>query len=277
MRYQEIAPARILAPLVHHYWVYEKEAHEHRLVHDHVYPEAWPTLAFASGDPIVPQTPSASPGPVWVTAGLTQPVDVVLGGRSRLVGVRLTPSGLPVLLGVLGSEVRGMAAYEEPWALDLGRRLGECPADHVGRVLDRGLFDRLPGLCALSQWTAVETLLTHRSGDVGLDDLITRFGKSRRQFERSLVEGTGYSPGEWRSVYRAQVTRSVLFLRPQLKLVDTALRLGYSDQAHMSRSFKAWSGRSPRDYRDYTTQFQDVFEPGALALSMEREALGVVS
>lgn len=272
--YREMLPARILSSLVHHYWVYEKAEGEHHLVEDQVYPEAWPTLGLASGDPLVPMDPPRRlAGRVWVTAGLRQPVRVTIPGHSRLVGIRFSPAGLPVLLGILASEVSGMALYEEPWALDLALRLdlGDCPTTDVGRVLDQALYARLPGLCDLCQWGAVEALLTRRAGAVELEDLVVAFGRSRRQLERSLVDGTGYSPGDWRSVYRAQVARSILFLKPEVKIVDTAAHLGYADQAHMSRSFRSWTGRSPLEYRAACRPFWGLFEEQALAYSMGRE------
>jgi len=40
-----------------------------------------------------------------------------------------------------------------------------------------------------------------------------------------------------------------LLLRSNLSIGEIAVRLGYADTAHLTRSFRQWQGYSPRDFR----------------------------
>jgi AraC-like DNA-binding protein len=60
--------------------------------------------------------------------------------------------------------------------------------------------------------------------------------------------------GRWGVPYKALLdhvrrTRAVELLRAgQYSMVDIALLLGYSDNAHFTRAFRRWIGLSPRQY-----------------------------
>lgn len=83
-----------------------------------------------------------------------------------------------------------------------------------------------------------------------VDDLVSRIGSSVRQLQRLFSRYIGVSP-KWviqryrlhEALERIEATRVVDW--PQL-----ALDLGYSDQAHFIRAFKALIGRTPGEYAE---------------------------
>ncbi|MDJ0541965.1 MAG: helix-turn-helix transcriptional regulator, partial [Microcystis sp. M53603_WE2] len=68
-----------------------------------------------------------------------------------------------------------------------------------------------------------------------------------RTLQRRLgEEGLTYT----QVVEKIRFEQAVLWLQePQIKLIDIAMELGYSDTAHFTRAFKRWTGLSPRDFR----------------------------
>jgi AraC-like DNA-binding protein len=79
---------------------------------------------------------------------------------------------------------------------------------------------------------------------------------SIRTLQRCLhEEGTTFR----RVVARARVSAAQRLLDdPARKIVDVALDLGYSDQAHFTRAFVRWIGVTPREFRRRSHGGEDV-------------------
>jgi AraC-like DNA-binding protein len=85
------------------------------------------------------------------------------------------------------------------------------------------------------------------SGEVGLDRVAARLGRGQSTLQRRLQqEGVSY-----RGVLEA--TRRQLAERyladPGLSLGEIAFLVGFTDQSSFSRSFRRWTGKSPRAWR----------------------------
>ncbi|MFN6299992.1 MAG: AraC family transcriptional regulator [Microcystis aeruginosa LG13-03] len=91
----------------------------------------------------------------------------------------------------------------------------------------------------------ITPLLPNGYPDINLAKEIT--GMSVRTLQRRLgEEGLTYT----QVVEKIRFEQAVLWLQePQIKLIDIAMELGYSDPAHFTRAFKRWTGLSPRDFR----------------------------
>ena len=71
-------------------------------------------------------------------------------------------------------------------------------------------------------------------------------GMSERNLHRDLVRWSGLAPKSLARILRMQ--RCLAALRAgQAPLALLALRLGYADQAHMTRELKALAGVTPRE------------------------------
>lgn len=72
-------------------------------------------------------------------------------------------------------------------------------------------------------------------------------GLSKRKLQRQLAAaGSPYS----RLVEEARFKQAIALLnQPEIKLLEIAAELGYTDAANFTRAFKRWTGVSPREYR----------------------------
>jgi AraC-like DNA-binding protein len=72
-------------------------------------------------------------------------------------------------------------------------------------------------------------------------------GMSHRTLQRRLAEaGVSYA----RLVTEARLEAAVRLLEnPDVKLIEVAFELGYSDPAHFTRAFRRWAGVAPREFR----------------------------
>jgi AraC-like DNA-binding protein len=91
---------------------------------------------------------------------------------------------------------------------------------------------------------AIEELMPYRRPTI--QATAATLGLHVRTLERRL--------DAWGVPYKALLdqvrwTRALELLRTgQSSMIDVALRLGYSDNAHFTRAFRRWTGMSPRQY-----------------------------
>ncbi|MGJ0184232.1 AraC family transcriptional regulator [Corynebacterium glyciniphilum] len=81
----------------------------------------------------------------------------------------------------------------------------------------------------------------------GLDDLAEMVGMSRYQLIRAVKQVTGLSPVAWRQ--NARILEARRMLRSGAAIADTASRLGFTDQSHFHRVFRAHVAATPGAYR----------------------------
>ncbi|WP_369695689.1 helix-turn-helix domain-containing protein [Corynebacterium glyciniphilum] len=80
-----------------------------------------------------------------------------------------------------------------------------------------------------------------------LDDLAETVGMSRYQLIRAVKQVTGLSPVAWRQ--NARVLEARRMLRSGAAIAETASRLGFTDQSHFHRVFRAHVAATPGPYR----------------------------
>ncbi len=91
----------------------------------------------------------------------------------------------------------------------------------------------------------IQLLLPHSYPDITL--VAAASGLSVRTLQRHLAEaGLPYS----KLVDQVRFKRAVVLLQqPDVKMLEVASELGYTDPANFARAFRRWAGVSPREYR----------------------------
>lgn len=77
------------------------------------------------------------------------------------------------------------------------------------------------------------------------------FAEAARMRPRTLQRRLGESGATFSGIVQeVQFARAIeMMSRTDVKLIDVALELGFSDPAHFTRAFRRWSGRAPREFR----------------------------
>src|SRR5262249_47235608 len=81
-----------------------------------------------------------------------------------------------------------------------------------------------------------------------VDDLVDRFGVNKRTLQRLFARYAGVSPKWVIQRYRLHEAAERLAAGGETNQATLAVQLGYSDQAHFVRDFKAIIGVSPAAY-----------------------------
>jgi len=99
---------------------------------------------------------------------------------------------------------------------------------------------RSPAVAAAASW------LERTRGRTRVDELAARMHLGARQLERLFAAEIGLGPKLCARILRFQSVLAGLRERPGGLLVHHAARAGYSDEAHLVREFREFSGTSPR-------------------------------
>jgi AraC-like DNA-binding protein len=191
----------------------------------------------------------------WVTGLHERAFLTASGGRAWLCGARLTVEGAYRLFGVAPRELANTI-------VDLDALHGAAARALVDAVRNTSTADRRLTLlgayiaeCAARsckwdgavEW-ALERIATTR-GCVSVLSLAREIGWSREHLHRRFVNQVGIAPKSCAQVARFHATLLALEHHTDDGHAAVAQRLGYFDQAHLAREFRAIAGTTITDYR----------------------------
>ena len=176
-----------------------------------------------------------------------------LAAGTTIVGVRFHPGRAPSLLGVpahtLLNQSVPLDAISRGPLRDRLSRIADKPNLATRRsALEAGLFHSLPHRSPIDQAVGAAMRWLARDPTAHVQRLSDWIGLSSRQLQRRFSSAVGYGPKTFHSILRFQ---RVLYLasgeHKEKTLADLALQAGYSDQAHMSREVRRFSGTQPKE------------------------------
>lgn len=189
-----------------------------------------------------------------VTGVQTRRFSRVLEGRGRVFGIKFRPAMFSALLEAPAASLKDRVVPVQdvlgPDAARLTRSLAKTPA-HDDRVAlaERFFLSRLrtPPPDAVRLRDLVEHAASDRSL-LKVEQLADLAGTTRRSLERQFLRLVGVGPKWVLQRYRLHEANERLKNEPRVSLAELALELGYVDQSHFARDFKAMVGVSPAAY-----------------------------
>jgi AraC-like DNA-binding protein len=163
---------------------------------------------------------------------------------------------VPWLLGVSARELRdrgiALGEIDVSWARALAARVAETPAlrlrDAVEPVLAAAAARAEERRGDQARWRALAAAVREIAaglGPVRVADVARRIGFGERRLERLFDELVGVGPKAFARIVRFR--GAVRRLGAGARLAEAAAASGYSDQAHMTREFRALCGRTPAE------------------------------
>jgi AraC-like DNA-binding protein len=143
----------------------------------------------------------------------------------------------------------------DAWARELSDAAFECRGDAAAHAdiitshLDALLGARLPARDATAEDVADLVALIASSADVRrVGDLVSASGRSERTLHRLFARYVGASPAWVIRRYRLKAAAARLTAYPPADVRTLTSELGYADQAHFIRDFRATIGVTPGAY-----------------------------
>lgn len=161
-----------------------------------------------------------------------------------LIGLRFTPGSAPAALGVPADVLRdGRLPLDEVWHPAAARRLaGALAATRSDVDAYRVLSEAVATRVAEPRDRIASGVLRLLSAGDPVGSIADRVGLSERQLHRRCLAAFGYGPKVLHRVLR--FSQALHLARSGVSFADVAFRVGYADQAHLSREVKALGGVS---------------------------------
>ncbi len=253
MNYHEFEPPPYLRPSVRCLWTLEEEHTPHTEEHM-FFPERLVRLVFYQGDSYVslPGSSLEKLPQTYLMGFQSGPLRAVSRGFARVLGVELYPWAAMRLLNL--ERVQTLHFAQVGVLLErLGRQIAALLRLENGRealeLLEDWLISRSQAVnLEPNPATLAATGLYLSRGQGKISDLAEELGISTRQLERGFASTVGISAKQLARAIRIEEAFNRLMLEPQLNLTELAFELGFADQAHFNREFKAFSSMNPTNF-----------------------------
>jgi AraC-like DNA-binding protein len=248
MQHQEFTPPEELQDSIKCFWYNRRDSGE-VLSSFEVQPDGYAEIIFhfGSGCSIssnggLQQLPSP-----FMMGLLNQPVLFYTKNRLEIIGIRCFPWTVFDLLG-LPADKGGVRIFEHPIAqlqsvlnkLVLSGRIDEALAQ-----VKQYFLDARSGIAIDSMLFKAGVAMREANGTMPVSQVAAAAHATVRTLERNFKQSSGHTVKDVSALMRFEQVRNQLWLYPNSNLSGLAHELGYTDQSHLSREFKRYSGTTP--------------------------------
>jgi len=248
MHHQEFQPPDALLDTIKCFWYNTREFGEIQTVFE-VVPDGYAEIIFHFGSGCsIAYNEDLQPLPSPFMIGLlNQPALFYAKNRLDIIGIRCYPWTVFDLLG-LKSGKGGVRKLEHPIAQlqsDLTEliNIGSI-VEAVDRVKQYFLNAR-SGISTDSTLFKAGVALSEANGNLPVSQVASAAHATVRTLERKFMQSSGHTVKDVSGLMRFEQVRNHLWQCPDCNLAGLAHDLGYTDQSHLSREFKRYSGSTP--------------------------------
>jgi AraC-like DNA-binding protein len=251
--FRVIAPGIALRPYVESYWLMQSKAALLDYREEFMHPQGGYGIVFNLGD-----KPSlnnqALDEPIFLDGANSQSRRMGFMGQVSLLGIRFKVGAAYPFLGIplveLSNQTALLDSLGEATLMPLYEALLNVPLGEQIQSIEAWLLARL------ARGKEADTLVWHSLGLIqrgipSMDALADHVNLSQRQIERLYQQQVGLSPKFYSRLLRIEAARRAL-KQPQQSLTDLGIQMGFYDQSHFIREFKAIIGMTPSAYLEHS-------------------------
>jgi AraC-like DNA-binding protein len=248
MLHQEFDPPQALQDAVKCFWFTRKDFGEVPSGFE-IIPDGYAEIIFHFGSGCsISYNGNLQPLPSPFIMGLlNQPVLLSIKNRFDVIGVRCFPWTVFDLLGLPpGSDPACISGHP---VARLQPALNKCMA--AGRIAEALAMVKAYFLELRSQ-VAIDSMLfkagvamREANGAMPVSQVAAAAHATVRTLQRKFKQSSGHTVKDVSGLMRFEQVRNRLWLNPGSNLAGLAEELGYTDQSHLSREFKRYSGTTP--------------------------------
>jgi AraC-like DNA-binding protein len=178
---------------------------------------------------------------------LNQPVFLNTKNRLEIIGIRCFPWTVFDLLGLPSGKDR-VRIVEHPIAQlqpMLNKWIEAGRIDEAVAQVKQYFLNERSQIATDSMLFKAGVAMRGANGTMPVSQVAAAAHATVRTLERKFKQSSGYTVKDVSALMRFEKVRNHLWLYPNSNLADLAYELGYTDQSHLSREFKRYSGTTP--------------------------------
>jgi AraC-like DNA-binding protein len=265
----QILPSKELLPFIKHYLFLKSEGNTIKKLR--LFSDGNTAMVFSFGSKLISNIqnndrldylPSS-----FIYGQLSDFKDLYLVNEADLVAVVFQPAGLNQILGLPVNEFRDKIICAEDVfgqrGLSLYRRLFEHSnlKDKV-KMLDT-FFIKLSAKKVFTNHLLIEAavnFILKSNGTNSINQLTKHVGYTERHIERAFIGCIGLSPKKFGNIIKLHGFLKLLKDKSkQNNLTGIAYEAGYSDQSHLIKEFRKYTGITPKEYLYKTNKLTSNF------------------
>ncbi|MCO5948522.1 helix-turn-helix domain-containing protein [Mucilaginibacter flavidus] len=248
MQHQEFTPPEELQDTIKCFWHNKRDTGEQESSFE-VQPDGYAEIIFYFGSALSFSengTLQSLPSP-FMMGLLNQPAIFYTKKRLEIISIRCFPWTVFDLLGLQPGK-DGVRIFEHPIAR-LQPVLNECVQggriDEALDVVKQYFLDTRSGVANRSVLFKAGVAMREANGAMPVSRVAEAAHATVRTLERKFKQSSGYTVKDVSGLIRFEQVRNRLWHHPDCNLAGLAHELGYTDQSHLSREFKRYSGSTP--------------------------------
>lgn len=258
-----IKPTPELVPYIRYYWILKDDAV--LPVSERTLPVGCMQLVFHKGRQLLLLKENILQPKSFICGQSFDFSDVRSTGEIGMITVVFQPYTAKAFLQVpLDSFCRqniSTGDMEDRELSDLAKKVEDTPDDDACiRLIEAFLLHRLMALSDFHLKRISTALLEiNRQPQINISRLADIACWSNKQFSRVFMEYVGTTPKDFMRIVRMQRALYKIQCNPVLPLVQVAYECGFTDQSHMIKEFKLFSGYTPTEYLAICAPYSDYF------------------
>ena len=246
--HQEFDPPSALQDTIECFWYDQRNFGEQQTGFE-VLPDGYAEIIFYFGNAVSISSNEglqSLPSP-FLTGLLNQPVIFYTKDRLEVIGIRCYPWTVFDLLGLQPGK-DGVRIFEHPIAQlqsPMNKWIRAGKIEEAVEEVNQYFLNAHSQIATDSMLFKAGVAMREANGAMPVNQVAAAAHATVRTLERKFKQAAGYTVKDVSSVMRFQQVRNQLWINPDSNLAGLAHELGYTDQSHLSKEFKRYSGTTP--------------------------------
>jgi AraC-like DNA-binding protein len=254
MNFKTVNPDKSISLFVKNILVFEETQKDQKTVLP-FFADGYPGLMFQDTENGLLVSPHNKQMPVLFLYGQTiKPIELVIEGKYKLIVFQLYPFVLKSFFNVTAKDVND-GCYDLQ-QLENGNNViqllsQKSKLENRIEIITALLFDIFQAkrkTLDLQIRQAIQTIIDNK-GQITIKEICNKIHFTERTFERRFIKEVGISAKQFSTIIQFQLSLQQLTLKDFSKLTDIVYSNGYADQSHFIKVFKAFTGKTPKAFR----------------------------